>query len=378
MRAFSSPLALYIHVPFCRQRCSYCHFDIKVFHPGTQPEPFFRAYLDCVRTELAHYGRLYGSRHLASVFYGGGTPSRLGAHHLATLHGLVCSQFSLEEDAEISVEVNPEDGERDLLKALLAMGVNRVSFGVQTFDPAGLKAINRPHTAERALAVIAAAPAFTKGTSLDLILGLPFQTASSLNTDLELIAQLAPQHLALYLLERDLPTPLDKTARGLPIPDEDQQADFYEFVAEFLTQRGYRHYEISNFALPGFDCRHNLNYWRQGDYLGIGPAAHGRIGNRYFQNWPHLNAYRKAVEAQGHGQKQTETWSPGRLKAERLIQGLRLSQGVPLSEVSTELLPALEAHRQNGLVLLDDERLRLSLKGRLLANEVFQLFLEEA
>ncbi|MDJ0838419.1 MAG: radical SAM family heme chaperone HemW [Acidobacteriota bacterium] len=370
----SEPLAVYIHVPFCGQRCAYCHFDIKVFHPRTDRAPFIRRYLQAVTRELQTYAGRYGRRPVSSVFFGGGTPSRLGATHLGGLMTAVRRAFNLTGDCEISVEVNPEDGDPVFLQALRDMGVNRVSFGVQTFHDASLEAIKRPHDGARAMAVLKSAPRFSKGVSLDLILGLPFQTTATLRRDLDLIQAIAPQHVALYMLETDLPTPLDKLTEA-PRPDEDTQADFYDMVCERLGAAGFEHYEISNFCKPGFACRHNLVYWQRGDYLGIGPAAHGQVGATATANHPRLADYCRLVEEQGRGVISEEHWTAERLRQERIIQGLRLSAGVETDLLTVEEVALLSHEPYRNLLVIGGGRLRLSARGRLLANEIFSLFI---
>ena len=363
-------LAVYIHVPFCRQRCSYCHFDIKVFHPQTRQIGFIVGWLDGVKRELKNHAAQLPSRNITSIFFGGGTPSRLDASYIAELLDCIGELFAVDEDVEISMEINPEDVTDVYLDHVRAAGVNRISFGVQTFHDPSLSAINRAHDAQRARRVIAECPEFPKGRSLDLILGLPHQDFDTLEQDLSTTLDLDVDHVALYMLERDLPTPLDKKQHELP--DEDIQADFYDQMVETFTDAGFDHYEISNFAKPGFACRHNLVYWRCGDYLGIGPAAHGRIGYSYYANHPQLTQWREEVEAHGLGLRLRENWSKERFQTERVIQGLRLSDGIPSDWViNPERLTSFYDH---GILATDQNQIYLTQKGRLLANEVFQAF----
>ncbi len=368
-------LAIYIHVPFCRKRCDYCHFDIKVFHPKTDGRPFITRYLDAVDRELAFYERTCLSQSVSSVFLGGGTPSQLSVSQISRILDSVRKHFSLVVNCEISMELNPEDVSPAYLSGVLGAGVTRISFGVQTFDPAGLASIGRIHSAGRAREAIEAAPHFPHGRSLDLILGLPHQTMETLQCDLDTIISLDMEHVALYMLERDLPTPLDKKVPQVMMPDEDQQAAFYEKVRDYFRERGYLHYEISNFAKPGFSCRHNLTYWRMGDYLGIGPAAHGRLGRIYTANHAQLHHYLNAVSENENGGDLKEHWTEARFNQERIIQGLRLWEGVGIALLTPGQLTALEPMKRHGLVYFDQDRLYLTDKGRLLGNEVFEVFL---
>ena len=370
----SPELAIYIHVPFCGQRCAYCHFEIKVFHPKTRRAPFYREYLACVIQELKNHAPEFSHRTVGSVFFGGGTPSRLRPDQVGSILEAVREWFRLEPGAEISFETNPEDADPDYLLALRELGVTRVSLGVQSFHDPCLRAIGRPHDRETALNAIKRAPTFPHGLSFDLIVGLPFQTEQILAADLATVAELKPEHVSLYMLDQDLPTPLDKTGRFLEMPNEDEHAAFYETARAFLKNEGYRHYEISNFARPGFECRHNLVYWRRGDYLGIGPAAHGQIGNRYAANHPRLADYLTAVRAHGSGTSRRETWRAQRMRQERIIQGLRLEEGVPASWLRAKERAELFSDPKHGLVEQKEDRVRLTEKGQLFANEIFQVF----
>jgi len=368
-------LAIYIHVPFCRKRCSYCHFDIKVFHPKTNRQPFVAHYLWAIHQELAHYSKPCAGRSVSSIFFGGGTPSQLDLSQISGILQNIQNHYELNANCEISMELNPEDVTPAYLNGLMELGITRISFGVQTFHPPGLEAIGRVHTAQKAKDVIAAAPPFPHGRSLDLILGLPHQTRATLQKDLEIVSQLEMDHVALYMLERDIPTPLDKKVSQDIIPNEDSQALFYEMVRDYLRGKGFRHYEISNFAKPGFECRHNSTYWRMGDYLGIGPAAHGRLARRYTANYAQLKDYLAAVHKKGNGIREEEHWTPERFHQEQIIQGLRLEEGVARDPMIGRHLDELAIMENHGLIHLTNQRLSLTDKGRLLGNEVFEIFM---
>lgn len=373
-----SSLALYIHVPFCGQRCAYCHFDIKVLHPRSDPAAFQVRYLDALQLELNHYGDELRGRSLSSVFLGGGTPSRLPLTALARLTAAVRAAFVVDADCEWSMEVNPEDADLPYLNGLAELGFTRLSFGVQTFDDQALGVLKRPHDGAGAQAVLAdcAALALPHGFSLDLMLGLPFQTDATLARDLDIIAALQPPHISVYMLETDLPTSLDKTGRGLPMPDEDHQAEWYERVVAHLHKMGLVHYEISNFARPGFACRHNLTYWQRGDYLGLGPAAHGFVGARAWANHERLSDWQAAVAGDGHGRASEERWNAARCHNEVFLQGMRLLRGVAVAQLTPGQRAALAPHQAAGLLEIRDQRLALTVKGCLLANEVFTALLD--
>ncbi|CAM2008832.1 radical SAM family heme chaperone HemW [Acanthopleuribacter pedis] len=373
-----SSLALYIHVPFCGQRCSYCHFDIKVLHPQSDFDAFQQRYVVALQQEMRAYAAEVGERPLHSVFFGGGTPSRLSLPALRVLVQTLRECFVTVPDCEWSMEVNPEDAVPGYLAQLRALGLTRVSFGVQTFDARGLRALKRPHGPEQAQRALTACREldFYHGFSLDLMLGLPFQTRATLAEDLALVRRLEPDHVSVYMLETDLPTSLDKTRAKLPMPSEDRQADWYEWVVAELGAAGLEHYEISNFAKIGFRSRHNLTYWRRGDYLGLGPAAHGTLGGRYWANHGHLAVWQRAVAEKGKGVAEEEHHDAARRRSEQLIQGFRLMDGVPLHDLSAAQQQALAPYEGAGLLHRRGARIALTTKGCLLANEVFTALLD--
>ncbi len=366
--------SLYVHVPFCRKRCAYCHFAVKVLHPRSQPQAHHRRYLEALAVEAGT--RSKRAAPFDTVFLGGGTPSQLGLAGLARVLVIIRDQFELAPGCELNLEVNPEDADADFMAGLAALGFTRISFGVQSFHDPSLVAIGRGHSGAQAQATVARAPRFAHGLSFDLILGLPYQTEATLAQDLATILELDPDHVSLYMLERDLPTPLDKRSARLPMPSEDEQADYYEQVRETLGNAGYEHYEISNFAKPGKRCRHNLVYWQCGDYLGLGPGAVGRLGLDLFTNHEQLHPWSQAVAAQGHGLASHERWTENRLHQERLVQGMRLAEGVPQAWLDEALLARLVPCFEAGLLDWQAGRLRLSARGQLLGNEVFQRLID--
>lgn len=370
------PLAIYIHIPFCGQRCAYCHFDIKVLHPKTPKQPVYRQYVAAICNELTHYSKRYNDREVSSVFFGGGTPSRLPAQDLDLILTQIRQSFTLAQNAEISLEANPEDVTPEYAEALTKIGITRVSLGIQSFDDRVLKASGRPHTGAIAEAAVRAFAHMPHGVSFDLMLGLPFQDQSVINADLARVASLQPQHISVYMLERDLSTPLDKYADKVPMVDEDTQAEYYEQVCDYLNAQGYQHYEISNFAKPNYRCRHNLTYWQCGDYLGIGPAAVGRVGLELRINAPRLKDYISAVEKQHHGCIESEQWDHERFQQEQYVQGMRLAKGLAWSHLDSVRQKAMQPYIEAGLLLLENDRLHLTLRGQLLGNEVFEALIE--
>lgn len=368
-----TPFSLYLHVPFCRRRCHYCHFDIQVSHPRVDQAPLHQAFTTALLREADFYAPELRSRPLQSVYFGGGTPSLLGSATLVRLLDHVLGRFQAMKDLEVTFEANPEDLPLLDHQCLQAAGFNRISIGVQTFDPHSLHTIARPTTERRVAELLEELPRYAKGRSMDLMLGLPWQSKATLLQDLDGFLNSGFEHLSLYMLERDLPSPIDKKAQLLP--DEDHQADWYELAFHRLEQTGFLAYELSNFARPSFQCRHNLNYWNCGDYLALGPAASGRLGRKTWRNERRLHGWLAAVAARGHGQAESCQWSEARMASERKIQSMRLKEGLPLDALSQREVQALQELVRAGLLSCRDRRLALTLKGRLLANEVFEVFL---
>lgn len=335
----------------------------------------FQSYTDALMTELECYAEMT-DRPLTSIYFGGGTPSFLPRLYLKNIMNTIKKCYRFHPDCEITLELNPEDVDKTTVPALRDMGVTRVSLGVQTFQDQCLQIVKRNHSVETAVSALnhltGGADRFKHGISMDLMLGLPFQNMENILSDLERWYTFKTEHLSIYLLERDLPAPLD--ACKVPVPDGDTQADFYELTRGFLEERGYNHYEISNFCLDGFESGHNLNYWKFGDYIGVGPAAHGRIGRVYWKNHPAVKKYINAVRNTGKGLKEQEEWTAERSDKERKMQGMRLNSGVPEDELTREETGQFEELARLELVLRANGFWKLTRKGQLLANEVFEVF----
>jgi oxygen-independent coproporphyrinogen III oxidase len=273
---------LYVHIPFCVRKCTYCDF-----YSLPQRLELIPAFLDAVLAEA----QACRGRKFETLFLGGGTPSLLGPSGISILLDGLRRSFDIAGLIEATLEANPESVTPELLQAARGAGLNRISIGVQSLSDAELQSVGRIHSASQAVSAVGAA--WNNGfsnISADVILGLPGQDWSSLMVTLETLIGLEVQHLSVYCLAIEPHTPL---AAIIPadLPSEDTQAELFENVCVLLAKRGFVHYEISNFALPGFECRHNLNYWRGGDYLGLGPAAASHINNRRYKNKADLEAY---------------------------------------------------------------------------------------
>lgn len=350
---------LYIHVPFCASKCGYCDFYSKV-RRDLMPE-----YLAALRTEIEGFR---GKGVTAdSLFFGGGTPSLLSPEDVGTLLSLCREVFSLE--GEITLEANPDSVSLETLGGYRRAGVNRLSFGVQSALDQELKALGRKHRfSDAAAAVQSARQAGFENISLDLMLGIPHQTAESLRVTLEEMTALRPEHLSCYLLKIEEGTPFARRHMETLCAGEDETADFYLMTASYLKEAGYRHYEISNFAKPGFESAHNLKYWRCEDYLGFGPAAHSCFGGRRFFHPADLEEYLSA-----NGKVRDD--GPAGAPEEKLMLALRLDEGacagmLPPSFDWGAFRRRCQPYINAGLMEERQGALRLTERGFLLSNSL--------
>lgn len=374
----SQPLGLYIHVPFCRQKCAYCDFSS---YAGL--EELFEPYVDAVVRDMERAAAVP----VRSVYVGGGTPSVLPVALVGRLLAGARRAFHVDAGAEVSVEANPGTVSAAGLAALRALGVNRLSLGVQSLDDGELRLLGRIHTAAEArTALREVREAGFDNVSLDFIFGLPGQPLGSWQATLDRALDLGADHLSLYALTLEECTPLAQAvaAGDLPEPDPDLAADMYELAQERLAAAGYAHYEISNWARPGRECRHNLGYWRNEPYLGVGAGAHSWLGGRRQARvaWP--PEYVRRVQAGERVAEDEEEIEPALEMGETMMMGLRLvDEGVgydrfrerfgrDLRQVYAAALAALAAR---GLIELLPDRVRLTRRGRLLGNQAFMEFL---
>jgi oxygen-independent coproporphyrinogen-3 oxidase len=373
-------IGVYIHVPYCTVRCSYCDFYL-VPARGRDLEAFAGALM----AEIARAGRRLQGLEADSVHFGGGTPSRLPVARLAAILDTVRRAFHVAPAGEIALEANPEDLDPATAAALTVAGFRRVAIGVQTFDDALLRLLRRPHDSGRAEAAITAARrAGFASVAADLIAGLPGQTETSVVADARRLAGLGADHISVYLLEVHERTRLGREiALGRLVPaSPDAAADQYEAVAAALEGLGYEHYEISNFARPGHQSRHNLKYWTDQDYLGFGPAAHSRLGQERWASAPDLDAY---LASDGAPLRIDDPQPPLVRGLEALVTGLRLTEGVDLAGLAARYGPglphpgdaAIRDMVQAGLLVVSGSRLALTRRGRLVSNEIFERLMPE-
>jgi len=377
-------LGVYVHIPFCASRCPYCDFATAPARSALRSR-----YLDALDSEIRREGLRLGKPRVSTLFFGGGTPSLLEPVEVARLGSALNESFDLRP-VEASVEANPATLDRARLEAWAALGITRLSLGAQSFSPVGLRALGRTHQPEDIAPAVAAARSVGFDVNLDLIFGWPGQTAVGWREDLEAAAALGPDHLSCYPLELAL-EPEEAVANwpgagwrsverwrrraAAAQPDDDGIATLYELAEAFLGANGYRHYEIANWARPGKRCRHNLGYWRNGDWLGVGVGAHSHLAGVRSRNVGVLPAYIGAIDR--HDERIVDPTADAAVDGAMLA--LRLDEGLDLVRYSSRFGLDAASRVRNALRALDGtqllrwsgERVRLTARGRLLASEVF-------
>ncbi|HWO42854.1 MAG TPA: radical SAM family heme chaperone HemW [Candidatus Eisenbacteria bacterium] len=382
------PFSLYIHIPYCISKCPYCDFNSHVV--SAIPE---EAYAEALTAELTtHAAREpWLGRSVQTVFFGGGTPSTF---HPATIDRILdrtAALFDLDPNCEITLEANPGTVDRARFSGYRAAGVNRISVGIQSFQPRLLQLLGRAHSAEEAKAALEAArSAGFDNFSLDLIYANPGQTLEELAADLQTALRFEPRHVSAYNLTIEEGTPFYREFRSgrLQVLDEEQEIAMAERVETTLAAAGLARYEISNYARRGFESRHNLNYWEGGDYLGVGAGAHsyhretgGRIYGRRWWNEKNPGRYMTALSTSGDAVAGREQSSLPQAAGEFMFSGLRLMAGIDLAAFTErfgktvwELYPRVSTWVEEGFVESDDRRLRLTRRGLLVANSIFEYF----
>lgn len=379
-------VSLYIHIPFCRVKCAYCDFNS---YPGL--DHLFEEYVRALQEEMRWLSQRRSLR-VNTIYLGGGTPTVLPLALLSEVLDACREHFVPAGEIELTVEANPGTVDSVYLAGLLEIGVNRLSLGVQSFHDGELRLLGRIHTAAQAVETYRLARQTGFGNvNLDLIYGLPRQTLSNWQTTLQQAINLRPDHLSLYCLSVEEGTPLEQriAQRVLPGPDPDLAAEMYILAEKALNRAGYVHYEISNWARPGYRCRHNLTYWHNQPYLGLGAGAHSYFDQKRWHNVLSPVKYITRLESDREtsfppGVEEVEEIDEALEMAETVILGLRLVQeGVRLADFEARFGRGLvavygreiEEMEQAKLLAVNGERVRLTARGRLLGNEVFQRFL---
>jgi oxygen-independent coproporphyrinogen III oxidase len=361
-------LGLYLHLPFCRVHCTYCPFAIST---NLSLED---SYTDALVREIESAEPAV----LETIYFGGGTPSRLSPANLDRLFVAIRRRFAIANDAEISIEANPEDVDAEAVARWQALGVNRVSIGVQSFHDDELRVIGRVHDRTAAIRAVETVVASGLRTNLDLILGLPQQTAQSFKETLETAVSLGAGHLSLYMLDLEERTPLEvQVSRGrVTLPGEDLVADLYLVAIDFLTAAGLLQYEVSNFAREGEICRHNLRYWDRKEYLGFGLAAHSFRDHRRFANSRDIHKY---IAVAPHAEDFTEDLGEDEVRRESLLLALRQTRGMCYEDLvrftGQEGFAWIERGLTDGWLKRVDGRVAFTPTGFLGSNDfISQLF----
>ncbi|MEX3628275.1 MAG: radical SAM family heme chaperone HemW [Burkholderia sp.] len=376
------PLALYVHFPWCMRKCPYCDFNSHEWKGERFPE---QAYLDALRADLEQALPFVWGRQVHTIFIGGGTPSLLSAAGLDRLLSDVRALLPLDADAEITLEANPGTFEAAKFAQFRASGVNRLSIGIQSFNEAHLKALGRIHDTAQARAAVEIAASTFDNFNLDLMFALPRQTLEECQADIETALSYAPPHLSLYHLTLEPNTLFAKYPPA--VPDDDASADMQEWIHERTTQAGYGRYEVSAYARPNRQCKHNLNYWRFGDYLGIGAGAHTKLSfsNRVLRQarYKHPATYMEQAMAGTPVQEEREV-GPRDLPFEFMLNTLRLAEGFPVASYAertglplSTIEPALVEAERCRLIARDYERIAPTPLGQRFLNDLQELFLRD-
>ncbi len=376
-------LGLYIHIPFCQRKCLYCDFP-----SVAGAEDMYAAYTAALCREIAGRGGLLSSAEVDTVYIGGGTPTVLPAGCLAEVGRCLRAHAAITPDAEFTVEANPGTLDDAKLAALRDMGANRISLGVQAFDDAVLTAAGRVHTAAQAVEAVAAvrAAGFAR-VSVDLMYGLPGQTPDGFRAGLERAAALPVEHISVYGLKVEEGTPFARLAAAgrLALPDEEAEEAMYDATVAFLPARGFARYEISNYARPGAECRHNLKYWRYEPYLGVGAAAHSFLQGERAANTADVADYIARITAGESPVAGAERPGPAVAMAEYAFLALRTAAGVAYADFAARFGDdftriyggVIGKLSRQGLVEADGEGLCLTARGQKYGNVVFAAFLPD-
>ena len=368
-----SDLALYLHWPFCVSKCPYCDFNSHVRDTVDQ-----EAWRDALLNDLAHEAALLPDHRLTSIFFGGGTPSLMPPSTVEALIAEARSHWPASDDLEITLEANPNSAEAASFADLASAGVNRISLGLQSFDDASLAFLGRAHSADEGQRALAAAQSAVDRVSFDLIYALPGDDEWRWASQLERAIGLGTEHLSLYQLTIEPGTRFASMVakREFEPLDAETSATLFEFTQERTAAAGIPAYEISNHARAGAQSRHNLSYWRYGDYAGVGPGAHGRrLGQRTVRHKKPEN-FLGAVARNGHGLVEEETLTPAEAASEALVMGLRLAEGIDTAALGKRFdlpivdQPAVDRLIRHGLLVRDGNRVATTEAGRLLLDSI--------
>jgi oxygen-independent coproporphyrinogen-3 oxidase len=376
-----NPLGLYLHIPYCLHKCGYCDFNS---HPENREES--EIYVSALLSEIEHYAPQLAGKTVSTVFFGGGTPTLLPPASLDKILGKVKNHYNLSRDCEITIEANPATVKQETLDQIRSSGFNRISIGVQSFDADELKLLERVHSVEEIHTTLHRARlAGFDNLSLDLMSGLPGQSLEKWKSNLLQALDKKPDHISAYGLTIEPATSFFKLQeRGLlRLPPENIQLEMLQATIEILPSAGYDQYEISNFARPGFESRHNLNYWDNGEYLGLGAGASSYLNGERFKNTNLPSRYIREVQAGGAAVESTEKLDLLHAMGETIMLGLRRLKGIPIEEFENRFQisfqkvygKVIDPLLEEGLITLNQNRMALSREGIFLADSVILNFL---
>jgi len=372
--------ALYIHIPFCDHKCIYCDFYSIITSDNVDN------FLKALKTEIDYYAKIYSpERIITSLFFGGGTPSLMSAEYIDEIIRYSKQNFEFDENAEITLETNPGTVNKEKLSAFRNYGINRISIGVQSFDDDDLKFLTRIHDKQTAISTVYnAVDAGFENISIDLIFNLPGQTKEKWKENLKQAVSLPIKHISAYSLILERGTILNKLVLDgkVKIQDEDYDAELYELTIEFLNDRGFFQYEVSNFAKPGYECIHNKAYWHHQDYIGLGPSAHSFIQNKRWWNYSSLKKYISEVELKQNAMINFEILDKNQLQDEYIMLALR-SDGIKLNEYINKFGSEwLDKHSKNfemmkeeNLIEIKHNTIKLTPKGYAICDEILSKIL---
>ncbi len=375
-------LGLYVHFPFCKNKCAYCDFYSVVGHNSIDK------YIDALMLQCEDYSASCEPYAVDTVFLGGGTPTVVPEKEMLELIDCIYEHFHVTVDAEVTMEANPATVSLSQLKKYYKAGINRLSIGVQSACDNELKALSRIHTWEEFEKTYKQArKAGFDNINLDLMYGIPEQTIYSFKDTLEKTVALAPEHISLYNLKIEDSTPFGAIWDSLPLPDEDAEYEMYEYAIDYLTRHGYVQYEISNFAKPGYECKHNMKYWTCQEYLGLGTAAHSYFRNTRFSFIKDIDAFVSAIEDPDNSEVITDenySISPSERVGEYIMLSLRLKSGINTAEFNrlfgmdfdTMYEDLLPAYVENGFMDKTETGYAFTVKGMYVSNYILSSMLE--
>lgn len=372
-------LSIYVHIPFCKSKCSYCSF-VSMVATEDDKKRYFNALISEIKIQAAKYSKFYS---VASIYIGGGTPSCMDYYYIRDLLSCIYKNFAVKNSAEITIEINPNSVDKNKIREYILSGVNRFSIGLQSISPTVLKNMGRTHTLEDFEYAVSTIREFgIKNISADIIIGYPGQKMSSVKETVDALLKLEIPHISVYMLQVENNTKLKKLVDNgsVGLPDDDLVVSMYNTVSETLRLNGYNKYEISNFAKPTFESYHNKVYWNRKDYLGFGLAAHSYIAGTRFANTENIISYAKTIEEKSEVPvSSSKTLTKTENQEEAVMLSLRTSDGLDLDAYKQEFgenflakkKPVIADFIKNGFLLLtEDNKLKCTDKGLLVINKI--------